>query len=257
MSRPKGIAWFDIETTGLDPELHEIVEIGIVRTSLDGLHVEGVLELKVRPNRLEAADPRALEVNGFTEAGWRDSVDLEEAVVRALPLLDGAMIGGHNVGFDVGFFGRASRDLGVRPGWSHRRIDTQSLAWPLLASGVVETTSLDEVCRALGIERPSPHRAINDARAARAVALTLLSRFQLSSDEGTAWQLREREERIKELEKSVAELRETTGDLALQLAATLMAAMHVLSGEDLAEIGRRAHETVEAVQRIRREKEDG
>lgn len=179
MSSPKGIAWFDIETTGLDPELHEIIDIGIVRTSLDGLHVEDVLDLKVRPNRLEVADPSALKVNGFTEAAWRDSVDLEEAVVRALPLLDGAMIGGHNVGFDIRFFGRAARDLGVRPGWSHRRIDTQSLAWPLLATGVIENTSLDEVCRALGIERPSPHQAINDARAARAVALTLLSCFRV------------------------------------------------------------------------------
>jgi DNA polymerase III epsilon subunit-like protein len=63
----------------------------------------------------------------------------------------------------------------VRPPSQPRHLlDTASLGWPLYAQGLVPSLSLDELAGCAGAPRPWPHRALDDARCARAVAAHLL-----------------------------------------------------------------------------------
>ena len=64
----------DTETTGLDASKHEMLAFGAV-VVVDGRIVE-TLELKIKPARIENADKKALEVNGYTERAWRDATPI-------------------------------------------------------------------------------------------------------------------------------------------------------------------------------------
>ncbi len=177
---PKAIiAFVDLETTGLDPSRHDIVEIGVVRVDARTLEVLDEYETLVAPERLGDAELEALALNGFSTAAWEHAIPLRDALLATAPLLDGALIAGHNVGFDWAFLDAAFRRAGLAlPNVDYHRLDTASLAWPLVALGELPSMSLDPLAKLLGVQRPHPHRALADARCALEVARRLLERMR-------------------------------------------------------------------------------
>jgi DNA polymerase-3 subunit epsilon len=172
---PNCIAFLDLETTGLDPTKHEILQIGIVRVDAMTLTIHSQIELKVIPVRIIDAEAKALEVNGYREELWIDAVPLRDALMTIRPWLEGAVLAGHNPGFDAAFLAEGYRSEGVSaPTVDHHKLDTASLAWPLWSSGDIESPSLSSVCNHLGIDRPTPHGALADARASLDVARKIM-----------------------------------------------------------------------------------
>lgn len=176
--RPRGtppIAFLDLETTGLDASKHEILEVGLRKVDCHTLRpVAPCVSLLVRPERIEDADARALEVAGYDADAWKDAVEPRIALQAIAPLLEGAMLGGHNPAFDWGFLEAHYRKYGLRvPRMRYHRVDTVALAWPLLSAGKVRSLSLDALCEHFGLARPSPHRALADVDATIEVARRL------------------------------------------------------------------------------------
>ncbi|MBK8647825.1 MAG: 3'-5' exonuclease [Gemmatimonadetes bacterium] len=173
------IAFVDLETTGLDPSRHDIIEIGIVRVNARTLEVLDEHEALVMPERLGDAQLDALAVNGFSTAAWERALPLREALLAVAPLLDGALIAGHNVGFDWSFLEAGFRRGGLAlPNVDYHRLDTASLAWPLVVTGELPSMSLDPLAKLLGLERPHPHRALADARCSLEIARRLVERMR-------------------------------------------------------------------------------
>lgn len=169
------LVFVDCETTGLDPARHELIEVAVLRVHPQTLAVEAEVALKVRPERIEDADPEALRINGYSEEAWTDAVSLDEAMALIVPVLEGSMLAGHNVAFDRGFLDAAWKRVGHRPeNLDHHLLDTATLAWPLVSSGTLDSVSLTPVCKHLGIERGEEHWALDDARASLEVARRLL-----------------------------------------------------------------------------------
>jgi DNA polymerase III subunit epsilon len=169
------LVFVDCETTGLDPDRHELIEVAAIRVDPRTLKIETELALKVHLERIEDADPDALRINGYTEEAWSDAVSLAEAMQQLAPVLDGCMLAGHNVAFDRSFLDAAWKHVGHRPnGLDHHLLDTATLAWPLLSAGSLDSVSLTPVCKRLGIERGEEHWALDDARASLEVAKRLL-----------------------------------------------------------------------------------
>jgi len=102
----------DTETTGLDHTKHEMLEIAIVVIE-NGERT--TIERKIKPTRIETAQPKALEVNGYSEEEWEEAEEWnKEMSLEFRDLIRGAMIIGHNPMFDMRFIEAACTRFGVR-----------------------------------------------------------------------------------------------------------------------------------------------
>lgn len=165
------LAITDIETTGLDPKWHEIIEIGLVLVRQDTLEVIGELDLKVRPEHIDRAEPEALRVNGYRPEDWSEAVALHPALIRYATMTAGAALVAHNAAFERSFLEAAFRRHKVRHALGHHHLDTMPLAWLALRDkGGLESFKLAVVAKRLGVEpEPAVHRAIEGARLAHRV----------------------------------------------------------------------------------------
>ncbi len=169
------LAFVDVETTGLDPQRHEIIELAVLRVEASTLRLEAAQHVRVRPARIADADPEALRLNGYSPDTWHDAVSVSDALRLAKPLFDGALIAGHNVGFDRAFLDAAWRSTAIAPpSMDHHVLDTATLAVPLLVAGAIPSLSLAPICKCLGIDVADPHRALADATRSLEVARRLL-----------------------------------------------------------------------------------
>ena len=102
----------DTETTGLDHTKHEMLEIAIVVIE-NGERT--TIERNIKPTRIETAQPKALEVNGYSEEEWEEAEEWnKEMSLEFRDLIRGAMIIGHNPMFDLRFIEAACTRFGVR-----------------------------------------------------------------------------------------------------------------------------------------------
>lgn len=171
--RKQNLAFIDIETTGLNVDKHEIIEIGCVLVSqnwTDGakptFEVIEEFELKIKPERIEDADPIALRVNGYDPSAWVFAYNLKEAMQIFSEKTDGVIMAAHNVCFDFGFIDKAFRITEIENKMHYHKLDTISIAFAKLHShGDVSKFSLRFLCEYFGIENKRAHAALSDARA--------------------------------------------------------------------------------------------
>ena len=165
-------AFVDVETTGLDPSKHEIIEFAVVFE--DG----SSSSFKLSPDRIDQADPEALKVNGYTSAAWDDSFSQEQGAKEIAKLLDECILVGHNIKFDFSFIEELCKRHQCRLNISYHTIDTVTLAYVIMAKEGLNSLSLKSVCEFLGIEpEDSVHRAAEGAIRAKAVYEALARRF--------------------------------------------------------------------------------
>lgn len=185
MLRPKrlqDLLFVDVETTGLDDTKHEVIEVAAIRTSADGETVKSTFEAKLKPLNIKVAEPRALEINGYSEAEWSDDKCKERSFVvdqlqRMAAADGGTVLVGQNVSFDEGFLTPLFTAFGMKAPWGYHKVDTVALAWPLFVSTPLEGLSLGKLCAFLGVEQQPTHRALADAMACREVYLKLMKRY--------------------------------------------------------------------------------
>jgi len=156
-------AFLDLETTGLSPEAHEILEIAILDAE------ENVLfESLIRPLHIQTAHPKALEVNGYAAnpSRWKTAPTWNEVAPKVMDLLAGKVLVGHNIDrFDLGFVRRhlekAGQDVSRITG---QTVDTMNLAKEHLVPKGLKTKKLHDVCDFLGISNDGEHTAKADVK---------------------------------------------------------------------------------------------
>ena len=185
--RDRPLAYIDTETTGLDPNLNEILDIAIVfdtysiqklldddawvRIGLQFKDDYAYLSTRIKPQRIETAHPKALEVNGYASNPglWKDAPLFDDVADKVAFLLSNSIPVGHNVTFDTGFITatlrRAKNDTRI----DYHAIDTITLAYEHLAPGGLDRLNLDAVCDHLDISNEGKHAALVDALRAREV----------------------------------------------------------------------------------------
>ena len=188
--KPK--VFLDLETSGLDPTVHEITEFAGIKEHRRGCFSvrREVLELKVLMKHPDRADPKALEIQGYDPDCERTPEWVAYPLIREF-LSDCSFVVGHNVTFDWSFLQALSdravaseegilrqktaqpsdeqlkeTQKGARLRYLHK-IDTITLAAEHLVPCGVKKLGLDPLCKFLGIKNLKAHTALSDAEACR------------------------------------------------------------------------------------------
>ncbi len=158
------IAITDIETTGLNSDTHEIIEIGLVLVNQPNLKVLDTWNVKVAPMHPVNADPIALKVNGYNKQEWNTAVPLKTAMRLYAKKTKDAIFCAHNITFDYAFLRRAFEETGVENLMDYHMIDIPSLVWLKLRNTALDGLNLNKTAYYLGLSvEPEPHRALNGA----------------------------------------------------------------------------------------------
>ena len=172
------LAFIDIETTGLDRDTHEIIELAAVITRMkDGeLIVIDQIDLKIQPKTIETAEPQALRINGYNEADWLFAVSLEDAMKEFAKKTEGAIFVAHNLTFDYGFVETALKRTVTENKMHFHKLDTIALAFGILhTNDDISKLSLRALCEKYGIENKKAHSAFSDAYATYEVFKKLMN----------------------------------------------------------------------------------
>lgn len=161
------LAFTDLETTGLFAQRHEIIELGLVLVDQETLDVLDEMNVKVRPEHIETADAKALEVNGYKEEEWKDAQPLDTVMREYAQKVPNAIPAGWNVQFDVKFLEAAFLETDIENPMDYHIRDVSTLAAELFRTKGLGRLKMKYVSEFLGITpEPEPHRAINGARMA-------------------------------------------------------------------------------------------
>jgi DNA polymerase III epsilon subunit family exonuclease len=145
----------DVETTGTDPKMADLVEVAAVRVK--GGKITDRWSTLVNPGRPIVGN----QMHGITDKDVKGAPSPRDAARKALEFVGDAIVVGHSVGFDLGFLEEALGDgTRVAPG---RYMDTLVIAregYPDL-----ENYKLPTLAAYFGVELTASHRALPDAEA--------------------------------------------------------------------------------------------
>lgn len=163
---------FDIETTGLESQRDQILEIGAVKIK-NGEYV-GKFSTFVDPKcNIPEKIVKLTNINNSMVMG---APSQEEAVRDFLEFAKGTVLVAHNAAFDTSFIKFASNKFGL--GYDNVSLDTLALARLLLPQ--LKSHKLNKLCDYYKIKLEGHHRAVNDAEATASLLLKLLE--QLDKD---------------------------------------------------------------------------
>lgn len=159
----------DTETTGLDPTAgDEIIALGAVRIINRRILRNEIFQCLVDPMR--PISEAALAIHGISASELRGKPRLEEVLAPLQRFVEGSIIIGHNVAFDMRFLELKGPGTGI---WFRNPVlDTLLLA--RLVHPHQENHSLEAIAARLGIPLTERHTAVGDALTTAQIFLALL-----------------------------------------------------------------------------------
>ena len=165
---------FDVETTGTDTDVDEIIELSAVRVDGRGTITER-FQRYLRPSR---ALGESTAVHHYDDAFLRiNGEDPATVMGDFLTFSAGCVLVGHNVTFDIGMLTSNAQRYGYVVGY-RERYDTLDIARRQIQ---LERYRLGDVCDALHTTTQPNHSAVDDVKATQEVLRELLHpirRFQ-------------------------------------------------------------------------------
>jgi DNA polymerase-3 subunit epsilon len=157
----------DTETTGLRPGPNRVIEIAGIR--MRGGEVIDSFQSLLNPNR--RLPPFIVQFTGITQEMVAGAPGAEQILPDFLQFIEGAILVGHNVGFDIGFLSYEAQLLGYA--FPIDGLDTIPLARRFLPG--LRRFKLDVVAGHMKIPMVNRHRALGDAKVTAAIFLKLLN----------------------------------------------------------------------------------
>ncbi len=162
----KTIVVFDIETTGLDVNSDEIIELGALK--IERGNIMEKFSTFVKPSVEISA--KISNLTGITNEMVEDAPMVEDVLKDFYDFTRGCVLCGHNIiKFDLPFIKRVGKEFGFN--FDNEFIDTMNEA--RLARLRISHFNLASVLKVLGLKNEGAHRAFNDVFATAQVLLKL------------------------------------------------------------------------------------
>lgn len=200
------VVCFDVETTGTDASVHDVIQIGAVKL-LHGKVVERFSRF-IRPGHAVGASER---IHGISDTHLELHGESAELVLNDfLEFSRGAVLAGHNVEFDLDFISATAARFNrqIPP---TQTFDTMHLARRALS---LRNYRLSTVAAHLGVDEAPTHRADVDA-SVTAEVLMRLSELIAGSQEDRQRLVRLHGEQFTPLADDVSRWREASHSVAL------------------------------------------
>lgn len=171
---PKNFVALDLETTGLDSEKDEIINIALVR--FENGDIAANLDFIVKPQKELSSFVNYL--TGISQSELDEAKPFKEIAPQILEFINGMPIVAHNAAFDSKLFTLALSRNGFK--------NCEFVFWDSLAiaqaAWVFESHKLVNLVKMLNIEVSASHRALPDAEACGKVFLLGLSELEKCED---------------------------------------------------------------------------
>jgi len=162
-------AFMDCEFGGLDPELHDITEVGVIFTDYRLAEIsERQWRVKARPERISK---EAAKIFGYDEELWAEAPSIREVLTELAAMVPKGKVAvpaGQNVRMDVTFLELAFRNCEIPYPFDYHVIDLATLfySWTLVAGETAGALSLRQAATTAGLlgKDGVAHRALEDAR---------------------------------------------------------------------------------------------
>ena len=161
---------FDLETTGLDPQENEIIEIGALKVR-EGKVADRFMEF-IRP--LSPVSATITDLTGITNEMVADARPRKAVISDFLDFCEDDVLVGHNIAFDYSFM-KAGAAMDNLP-FEKMGIDTLKIARKVHKD--LDSKSLGRLCAYYHIENKAAHRAYHDALATAKLYQTLAHYFE-------------------------------------------------------------------------------
>ncbi|HOB20837.1 MAG TPA: PolC-type DNA polymerase III, partial [Candidatus Atribacteria bacterium] len=161
---------FDIETTGLNAKLHEIIEIGAVK--IKDRNIVASFSSFIKPEK--PVPQNITKLTGISNEMVSDAPKIDTVLPGFIEFCGDAVLVAHNASFDLGFI----KEYGQRQGMTidNPVLDTLSLSRELLKD--LKKHKLDIVADHLKIKLKNHHRALDDATTAGEILIKLLDKLE-------------------------------------------------------------------------------
>lgn len=160
---------FDIETTGLDPSIDKIIEIGGLKVK--DKKIVGVFKEFINPGML--LPEKIIQITNITDDMLISARGEDEVVREFIDFVGDDIIIGHNIKFDYSFIKTAAKANGLS--FEKMGIDTLDLCKRLHTE--LTSKSLGNMCKYYGIQNDNAHRAYDDAKATALLYVKLCNEF--------------------------------------------------------------------------------
>ena len=151
------IVVLDFETTGLNPRVCRVIEIGAVR--LVGENVTDTFSMLVNPHM--TIPEEIVKLTHITDNMVADQESAETAIPKLMAFIGDCAIAAHNASFDGAVLRAELARLGME--FHAPVLDTLTLARKLYPNA--KSHKLGTLCKQLGVSLKNAHRAVHDATA--------------------------------------------------------------------------------------------
>lgn len=157
----------DTETTGLEPESQEIIEVAFISyviTNEGERLVTKRFESKIKPEQLHTASPKALEVNGYSDEEWLGAPPASSVLPHVCEAISkSSLLLGQNLIFDLRFIEKMCERHGIQMPEAPPYIDTKSMADVLKKNKIIRSSGMDYLCEHYKIQfEGRAHTALAD-----------------------------------------------------------------------------------------------
>ncbi len=164
----------DVETTGLKPPGHRVIEIGLVRFVAG--EQDAVFGSLCNPGQRVPAF--ITKLTGIRNEDVEDAPEFSHIAPEVIEFIGDDLLIGHNVGFDIRFINAELHRAG-HPRLINDTLDTMLVAKRLIPG--IRRLSLDKVATAVGLSSRDVHRAVGDADL---TGRALVNLSKVASDQG-------------------------------------------------------------------------